>query len=100
MDGKISVRIDKDLEDLIPGYLENRRKDIAAIGDALTRGDYDAIRVLGHGMKGSGGGYGFDAITNIGRKIEAAAKAGDAAAIRGGRDELVFYLERIEIVYE
>jgi hypothetical protein len=55
---------------------------------------------MGHGMKGSGGGYGFDAITNIGRKIEAAAKAGDAEAIRGGRDELALYLERIEVVYE
>ena len=26
-------------------------------------GDYDAIRIMGHNMKGSGAGYGFDAIT-------------------------------------
>lgn len=100
MEEKITVRIDKDLEDLIPGYLENRRKDIAAIGSALGRGDYDAIRVMGHGMKGSGGGYGFEAITNIGRKIEEAAKAGDGETVRLSTEELAAYLKNIEIIFE
>jgi len=100
MEEKIRVRIDKDLEDLIPGYLQNRRKDIDAIEEALNRGDYEAVRVLGHSMKGSGGGYGFDAVTDIGRKIEDAAKIGDARAIRSGREELAGYLEKIEVTYE
>ena len=99
MGEKISIRIDKDLQDLIPGYLQNRRKDIAAIGDALNRGDYEGIRVLGHSMKGSGGGYGFDAITAIGRGIEEAAKAHDGEKIRGGAAELDAYLKSVDITY-
>jgi len=99
MEEKISVRIDKDLEDLIPGYLENRRKDIAAIAEALSGGDYEKIRVIGHGMKGSGGGYGFDGITAIGWGIEEAAKAHDGEKIRGGAAELDTYLKSVDITY-
>ena len=58
--GKFVVVVDDDLQDLIPDYLEGRRKDIAAIRSALERDDLESIRSIGHKMKGSGGGYGFD----------------------------------------
>ncbi|MDH3257475.1 MAG: hypothetical protein OEM27_07640, partial [Nitrospinota bacterium] len=57
---KIRVRIDRDLQDLIPEYLKNRGKDLLAYRQALEEGDFDSIAVLGHSMKGSGGGYGFN----------------------------------------
>ena len=59
--------MDEDLGDLIPGYLENRKKDVVEILNCLNRRDYETIRSLGHKMKGSGGGYGFDTITEIGK---------------------------------
>lgn len=96
----IVVIIDAELADLIPGYLENRKQDIPIILAALGKGDYDTIRILGHGMKGSGGGYGFHAITDFGRAIEAAAKEGSAEEIRRGVETLGDYLGRIEVVYE
>ena len=97
---KITVRVDCDLEDLIPGFLENRTHDIKSILDALARRDYATIAQLAHTMKGTGGGYGFDAITDIGRAIEQAAEAESTADIQQSIDELSDYLERIEIVYE
>ncbi len=63
---KIVVQVDADLEDLIPGYLQNRRQEVDSILQALENQDFEAIRVLGHTMKGTGGGYGFDAITEMG----------------------------------
>ena len=36
---KIQVIVDPTLEDLIPGYLEKRRRDAAKVGDALKAGD-------------------------------------------------------------
>jgi DNA-binding NarL/FixJ family response regulator len=57
------VKIDRDLEDLIPGYLEKRLADVTSIREAAGKNDFEMIRVLGHTMKGSGGGYGFDRIT-------------------------------------
>jgi HPt (histidine-containing phosphotransfer) domain-containing protein len=54
----IVIHADKDLEDLIPEFLDNRRSDVESIRGALANDDYETIRVLGHSMKGSGGGYG------------------------------------------
>ena len=98
--GKIIIRVDPDLEDLIPGFLANRHKDIQSVGEALAQEDYAAIAKKGHTMKGVGGGYGFDAITDIGRAIEQAAKDQNPAQIRAALETLSDYLERIEIVYE
>lgn len=97
---KIIVRVDSDLEDLIPGFLENRAHDIKSMQDALARKDYAAIAQLGHNLKGIGGGYGFDPISAIGGSIEKAAKTENSAQIRQSIDELSDYLERIEIVFE
>ncbi len=97
---KIVVFVDEDLQDLIPGYLENRLKDIAAIQASLDQGDYEAIRSTGHKMKGSGGGYGFDEITNIGRAMEEAAKIEHREEIVRQTEVLKKYMERLEVVYQ
>ena len=94
----IRIRVDPELASLIPGFLDNRRKDVALLLDALTRGDFETARVVGHSMKGSGGGYGFDGITDIGGAIEVAAKQHDPVAIRTQIDALSRYLARVEIV--
>jgi len=97
---KITVVVEEDLQDLIPGYLENRLKDIAAIREALSKKDYETIRSLGHKMKGSGGGYGFDAITEIGHGLEEAAKREQEEKIVILVEELNSYLQRVEVVYQ
>jgi len=96
----ITVTVASEIEDLIPGYLENRKKDIESITEALTHGDYTTIQTLGHSMKGSGGGYGFKEITIIGNAIEQASKIEDAAQIQKQIDRLAEYLEKVEIVFE
>jgi len=97
---RITVVVEEDLRELIPGYLENRRRDITAIREALKGSDYETIRSLGHKMKGSGGGYGFDAITELGHDLEAAAKSEHAEEISRLNDALASYLERLEVVYQ
>ncbi|OPY91057.1 MAG: Hpt domain protein [Syntrophus sp. PtaU1.Bin208] len=97
---KITVRIDPDLADLIPGFLEGRRQDVAAILKALEQNDSETIRILGHNMKGCGSGYGFDAITDLGRSLEQAAKDGDREKIQETTEELSVYLESLNVVYE
>ena len=98
MSEKIIVNTDPDLEDLIPGFLANRAKDVASIRALLEAGDFGGIRILGHSMKGAGGGYGFDRITELGDTIETAAVAGDAATIAEANDALDDYLSRVEPV--
>ena len=97
---KIIVHVDVEIEDLVPGFLENRCKDIGMLEDALARDDYETIRILGHTMKGAGGGYGYGAITDIGGSLEIAAKERNVEAIRKWLSGLRDYLERVEAVYE
>ncbi len=100
MSEKIIVKIDPDLEDLIPGFLNNRANDVESIRTLLESEDLDQIQILGHSMKGAGGGYGFDRITEIGGIIETAAVAGDVPVIREANEQLADYLARVEPVPE
>jgi len=99
MADKVIVKVEAEIKDLIPNFLANRRKDIAALERALVTRDYRSCQDIGHNMKGVGGGYGFDDITTIGIRLEAAAKNNNdeeiAACLAFVRD----YLERVEIVY-
>ena len=97
---KIIAHVDPDLRDLIPGYLENRQKDITTIKNALKAADFAKIRVLGHSMRGSGGGYGFMPISKIGATIEMDAKNKDPDSIKNHLAELSDFLKRVTLVYD
>jgi HPt (histidine-containing phosphotransfer) domain-containing protein len=92
--------VDKDLEELVPDFFNNRHNDIQKIVAALERQDFDAIRGIGHTLKGVGGGYGFDDITDFGREIETAAKAGNSDDILYWINELYRYLTEVQIYYQ
>lgn len=97
---RIRVQVDPDLAELIPTFLANRDRDIASIRQALETGDLEATRIIGHSMKGSGGGYGFDQITELGRSIEMASKDRDPERVRRATEELENYLRLVDIVFE
>jgi PAS domain S-box-containing protein len=94
------VRVDADLAELVPGFLENRRADLDAIASALARADYENVRILGHNMKGSGAGYGFNRITELGASLEQAAGRCESEEIRARAAELSGYLDGLHVKYE
>ncbi len=94
----ILVRANPKFADLIPGFLQNRRQDVSAMLDALDRGDFETVESMGHGMKGAGSSYGFQAITDIGAALEQAAERVDNDASRKWVGELSRYLDRVEVV--
>lgn len=99
-DNRIVVIVDEDLEELIPGFLENRNKDVQVLRDAMGNDDFSKLKSIGHSLKGVGGGYGFDGLSEIGAKIEIAAKASDMNAVRELIDAMADYLGRVDVVYE
>src|SRR5688572_29459712 len=99
MSEKIRVEVMKDLEVLIPRYLDRRHKEVEAFRAQLSAGDFEALRVGGHSLKGSGGGYGFALLTQIGGTIESAARAKDAATIEAALAQYADYIQRVEVVY-
>lgn len=97
--GRPVAFVDRTLEPLVDRYVGCRRADVVAIREDLDSGDLDDVRVRGHSMKGSGGGYGFDEVTEIGAALEAAAAAGDADAILGLSGRLERYIDTVEVRY-
>jgi HPt (histidine-containing phosphotransfer) domain-containing protein len=97
---KIVVNIDPDLEELIPGYLNNRLKDVQEAEALLNNGDFESIQRIGHTMKGSGGGYGFDFISAIGLALEENAKEKNMNNIQASLHDLCDFLERVQVVYK
>lgn len=96
---KILVKVEADLEDLIPTFLDNRQTDIQSLDAHIADEDYEPIRIMGHSMKGYGSAYGFDEISYIGAKMEKAAIAKNMDIIKNERENLVSYLDNIVIEY-
>jgi len=97
---KIVVEIDPDLEAIVPGFLDNRRRDVSTIESSLKQGDFDTVRLLGHRMKGDGGGYGFDQISTIGHHLEQAALTRDRITLKNQQEQLRDFLARVTVVYK
>ncbi len=97
---KVTVYVDIDLEELIPIFLNGRQEDIVALKNALAAKDFKELERLGHSLKGVGGGYGFDFITEIGDKIEKSALISDGSHIQSLIDIMETSLDNLEIIYE
>ena len=93
------VQIDRFIEDLIPGFLNNRREDIKSLREAIESGDMQLLQRFGHTMKGTGAGYGFDKISEIGEAIEGAARQSDGETILKLAEELEAYLDTLRVVF-
>ena len=94
------VKIARDLEDLIPVFMGNRRKEVESLRTALAAGDFDQLRHLGHRMKGVGNSYGFERISLFGKVVEEGARSGDRASIEACIVEYREYLAKVQISYE
>lgn len=99
-DERIVVHVDEELKDLIPGFLRNRKADVDAVRSALNKGDFEAIRGIGHSMKGVGGGYGFDFISDIGRALELSARDKNREESADHIDRLAHFLDSVEVIYD
>jgi response regulator RpfG family c-di-GMP phosphodiesterase len=92
----VPVRANRKLADRTPAYLQNCRQNVVAMLGALDRVDFETVAMLGHQMRGSGGAYGFQAITDIGAGLQQAAESADTEASRNWVGELSCYLDQVE----
>ncbi len=96
---KILVRVDPDLEDIVPEFLEDSWKELEELTRALQTKDYERIRFLGHSMKGVGD-FGFDYMRSIGASLELSAEGMQLEEAERLVEELSTYLESVEVVFE
>ena len=99
-ESRLKVTVDRDLEDLIPVFLQNRHKELDTLRIALASADFEQLRQLGHRMKGVGHSYGFDHVSTLGKYIEDGARSGDRASLEATISEYADYLSKVQISYE
>jgi signal transduction histidine kinase/DNA-binding response OmpR family regulator len=88
--------VESNIRDAVPGYLEKRRLDLASCRRALAAGNLTLIAGIGHKIRGTGAGYGFPLLTEIGGRMEAAARHGNTDELKVAIDELASWLGRFD----
>lgn len=99
-ESRFNVVVAKDLEDLVPVFMGNRRKEVDTLRAATAAADFEQLRQIGHRMKGVGNSYGFEYVSTLGKEIEDAGKAQNVPAAEACIAAYVEYLEKVEIAYE
>jgi hypothetical protein len=94
---KIRLRAEPSVKELLPGFLENRRRDLERLREALHAGDLAAIRDLGQNIRCFSRVYGFDELTEMGEEIRSAAEACSTLRLVHLQGRLADYLARVEL---
>ena len=80
-----------------PAYLQNCRKNVVELLDALNKSDFETVIIIGHNMSGTGRMFGFQEITDLEAALELSAKSLDTSTLRKWVNQLAGYLEECEI---
>ena len=97
MRGKIVLHVEPALKELVPDFLDNRRRDLERMRQALQSGDLAAIRDVGQNIRCFSRVYGFDELTALGEEIRCAADECSTLRIVSLQGRLADYLSRVEI---
>ena len=100
VDESHTITLARDFAELVPLFLENRRREVTALREALAECRYDDLQQLGHRMRGLGASYGFELISSLGGRIEDEASALDSEGLAATIAEYADHLERVKVVYE
>jgi CheY-like chemotaxis protein/HPt (histidine-containing phosphotransfer) domain-containing protein len=93
----IMIETPPGLEQIVPGYLAARRKELPGLSTLLDASDFKSLAVLAHNLKGSGASYGFPDLTRMGIALEHSANQTDKLAITAQLLDLRNYLARVEL---
>ncbi len=92
----MSIGIPPGMEEIVPGYLEARRKEVPEMFASLADSDFVRLAALGHNMKGSGAMYGFPQLTAMGAALEQAAKINNKEELGNQLTSLEAFLEKLQ----
>jgi HPt (histidine-containing phosphotransfer) domain-containing protein len=93
------VEVEEGMEDVVPAYLEKRKAEVPLYAAALAGRDFDAMKKMAHKMKGTGAGYGFPMLTELGASIERASIDQDLARVQDCVNQFQLYLGSVELKY-
>ena len=100
MRDRFRLKVEPRLVGLVPGFLENRRRDLERMREALRAGDLAAIRDVGQNIRCFSRVYGVAELTTLGDEIYRAAEECSTLRILHLQGRLAEYLSRAELPRE
>jgi HPt (histidine-containing phosphotransfer) domain-containing protein len=95
----MKIKIDPDIKDLVPEYLENLENTIQNMKMWAQESNFEDIVREAHKCKGHGKAYGFSFVSTIGEKIEARGKEKNLDKVMALIKELETEFKDLEIEY-
>lgn len=94
-----SFHDDPDFHDLLVEFVAATHDRRTALKTQFDAGRWDELRRLAHQIKGAGGGYGFDSLSQVAARLEEACRKAepsmDEICVR--LDQVLDHLERVSV---
>jgi len=74
---ELVARVPADIKDLIPGFRENRRREIQELRGVVAAANFERLQHIAERMYSLGNPFGFPQITIFGREMREACDAQD-----------------------
>ena len=94
------VMINRQLEKVIPFFLEETSKDFEKLKVHISNKNASEISHIAHSLKGDCGSYGFSELSLIAEQLENAAKSRDFDQADYFVSKMEFYLKNVSIQFE
>ena len=90
---------EEDFRELLEDFYTSAQSRRALLSDSFRNGELHTVRVQAHQLKGSGGGYGFEGLSELACTLEDACKSPNPQLdqIAPLLDDVIDYLSRIRI---
>jgi len=95
----MKIKIDKDYEEIIPNYLNNRQKDLALFREYILTQNMSEIEFIAHKLAGSAGSYGFHTLGKIAVKLESACQNKKMSEVESHIQEIEDYFTNLHIEF-
>lgn len=97
--GNNVVEISSDLKELVPGYVDRLKGNLEQAAQFMAAGNLGDVQRFGHNLKGSGAGYGFQQLTELGAKLETAAVGKNVPEMNSLIAEIKTYINSVTIQF-
>ena len=93
------IRISRYLEPIFSSYIAFQMGYLKAMDQAVTAGDLQTLRRLGHTIKGSAGTYELPQAADLGARLEAAALAGNLSLAEESVAALKVFFTGLDVTF-
>lgn len=94
---KFIVKVDPEIKEIIPEFLERRRNDVLKLREFLNSREFHNLQMMGHRLKSNSAGYGCFHLGTLGGRLENAALAESIEKAISAVDEIEDFLTNVQL---